>query len=223
MRWFSKLMLFAALVALIGGVMVSACTQDEDDEEESKYETVPIEVTVDELFDLSIGDQIGVARFRSKKGPTGLRVRAECYLETLSRFPDQKIDVKLELLNQDAAHEPMDPVEWVQDSNTKSFSFIIPVVETIPSILNFRVLVYSYIYSDELEQTLDDDTADDDTVDDDITDDDATDDDTADDDATDDDTSDDDDDDDEVEPEHIFEAEGIFLFVVNEGAPGTGD
>nr|HPM77600.1 hypothetical protein [bacterium] len=147
MRWFSKLMLFAALVALIGGVMVSACTQEEDDKEESKYETVPIEVTIDELYDLSVGDQIGVARFRSKKGPTGLRVRAECYLETLSRFPDQKIDVKLELLNQDAAHEPMDPVEWVQDSNTKAFSFIIPVVETIPSILNFRVLVYSYLYS----------------------------------------------------------------------------
>jgi len=218
------------VTVLVLAFLLVACETDDDEEDEDDYESVAIEVVTDQLYDLAIGEQIGIVRFRQKKGATGARVEGICSLESLSRFPDQRVDVRLELLNQDAARDEWEPVEWVQDTNEHTFYFIIPLVETIPVILNFRLLVYQYIYAGDDEYTLDDDTTadddttDDDTGDDDTGDDDSTDDDTGDDDVTDDDTGDDDDDDDTApEPDKTFEAEAVYLFIVNEGQPGTGD
>ena len=223
-----KASLCCVLVALliVPGLMLPACGQEDEEEEKDKYETIAIEVIKDELYDLPLGSEIGLAKFRQKKGATGSRVDGICFLETLSRFPDQKVNVKVELLNQDTTLDPYEPIEWVQDTNEETFYFVIPLVETIPTILNFRVLVHQYVYEDQQELTADDDTADDDMIDDDLADDDVVDDDVADDDAADDDAADDDAADDDTameEPDRIFEAEAIFLFVVDKGQPGIGD
>ncbi len=219
---------FVVIAVLLVAGFIVACASKDDENQEEEYVTEVITVTEDQIFDFAIGDEIGQVKFRRSTGSTGSRVDAICYLDTLSRFPDQKINVALELLNQDAAQSTWEPVEWVQDTNEKVFFFIIPLVETIPSILNFRLKVYQYEYDEDSSSTTDDDTIDDDTVDDDTVDDDTVDDDAVDDDTTDDDTTDDDEDDDADDdtsptPDRTFEAEAVFLFTVNEGQPGAAD
>ena len=214
MRIHARLLLVLVCLTLLFGLSLAGCTKAAEKKNEDKFETIPIKVTVDELYDMSICQEIGVAKFKPKEGSIGSRIEGSCFIETLSRFPDQKVRVKLELLNQDAAREMYPPLEWEQDTNEKFFYFVIPLVETIPTILNFRLLVYEYIYDEGSAQTAaDDDTTP--TVDDDTT---PADDDTA---VTDDDTLADDDT--SPVPSKRFEAEAVYLFVVNQGQPGAGD
>ena len=225
---------FALIAVLAPAALWTGCSVADPDEDEDDTVTVGIRVLRDEFFDLAEDEVIGQAKFNKHEGQVGVRVKSKVLIETLSRFPDQKIDVRLELQNQDAARDDWAPVTWVQDTNVENIDFFVPLVETIPTLLNFRLLVYYYTYEDEQalkaddatddddddddnddDDNDDDDNDDDDNDDDDATDDDATDDDAADDDATDDDTA--------PEPDRVFEAEAIFTFLVNRGQPGTGD
>ena len=198
-------------------VFFATCAIDEEPDEEDNTTTIDIKVLRDDFFDLAEDKIIGQAKFSEKSGQVGRRIKARVLIETLSRFPDQKIAVQLVLQNQDAAVSVYEPIQWVQDTNEESVEFVIPLVETIPVLLNFRLLAYQYTFNEAEPLKADDDTADDDTIDDDDNDDD---------DAVDDDTGGDDDtigDDDTPAPDRIFEAEGIFTFLVNAGQPGTGD
>jgi hypothetical protein len=232
--------LICILIALF--TVVFACTQDNKDEDEDEdILKTPLLVLQDDFFEFKKNDIIGKVEFRKNRGPVGSKVEAVCTIDTLRTFLEtfntQSISVKLIILNEDAVRETYTPIEWEQDANSHSFHFYVPLVETVPVLLNYRVLVYQYDgevdddVDDDTDDDLNDDTdddadddADDDTGDDD-SDDDADDDDTGDDDTGDDDVNDDVDDDTEGgEPTGpIFEAAGDFLFVINDGQPGTGD
>ena len=209
-NWLVLLFVLAALVALVG---FAACSVSDDEEEEDETATVEIKVVRDDFFDLAEDEIIGKALFNHTEGQVGLRIKSRILLETLSRFPNQRIDARLELQNQDAARSEYEPVGWVHDTNEEQIEFVIPLVETIPTLLNFRLLIYHYTYSDDQALKADDD--DNDATDDDDNDD------NDDNDATDDDN--DDDNDDTPEPDRLFEAEAVFTFLVNCGQPGTGD
>jgi hypothetical protein len=224
-----RLLLVSALLAM--PVWLAACSNEDDPEDEDDTSMIDIRVLEDDLFDLNEDDLIGKAKFSKKEGQVGVRVQSVVGINSLSRFPGQKIAVRLELLNQDAARTDWPPIEWVQETNEEELNFVIPLVETIPSLLNFRLYVYYYQFDDEDEKRADDDTTgDDDTTPADDDDDDTTpgdDDTTADDDddtpADDDDTTGDDDDDATPEPTRMFAAEGIYTFLVNRGQAASGD
>jgi hypothetical protein len=198
--------------ALIGCLVVLAavalwrCSPIESDEEDDLSVTMEVKVVRDDLFGLQEDKVIGEAKFDQKEGQAGLRIKSKITVETLSRFPEQRIAARLELQNQDAAREPWPAIEWTQDTNTQRLEFVVPLVETIPSYLNFRVVFY---YPQDESETAalraDDDTspADDDTT---PPDDDAS--------PTDDDTT---------PPPNAFEAEAVFEFLVNAGEPSTGN
>ena len=226
--------IICVLIALF--TVVFACTQDNEDEEEDEgILTTPLLVLQDDFFEFKKNDVIGKVEYRKNRGPVGSKVEAVCTIDTLRTFLEtfnsQAISVKLIILNEDAVRETYTPIAWEQDANSHSFHFYVPLVETVPVLLNYRVLVYQYDgevdddvdddidddLNDDLDDDVDDDTGDDDT-DDDTTDDDA-------DDDADDDVNDDVDDDTEGgEPTGpIFEAAGDFLFVINDGQPGIGD
>ncbi len=227
------------IILIVGFAFVFACTQDNNDEDDSDSSLkVPLLVLQDDYFDFQENDVIGNVEYWKSRGPVGSRVEAVCTIDTLRTFLEaynsQSISVKLILQNADAARGEFTPVEWDQDSNSHQFRFYIPLVETVPVLLNFRVLLYRYSddADDDVNDDADDDTdgakADDDTADDDTAspDDDTADDDTSDDDSADDDVNDDSDDDttdDDTASGPIFEAAADFLFVVNDGQPGTGD
>jgi len=155
-----------------------------------------------EPFGLADEEVIGHIEFGPASGQVGVRVTARVWIETLSRFPDQQIDMRLELQNQDAARESYDAITWTQDTNVEDIDFVVPLVETIPVMLNFRVLAYDYRYNKNGAAKADDDDA------------------TP---ADDDDNDNDDDNDVSVEPSRLFEAEAILIFKVDEGQPGAGD
>jgi hypothetical protein len=222
--------ILATLSAAAAAVAFLSCGPVDDKNEDDDTVTIDIKVLRDDLFGLNEKQVIGQAKFSRHDGPVGVMVRSKIFINTLSRFPDQRIGMRLELENQDAVLEEWPAVEWTQESNLKYVDFAIPLVATIPVQLNFRVLAYYY---GEEEQTAAYDTADDDAspADDDdddndnddnndVADDDATDDDAADDDAVDDDAGDDDT---SPLPDQYFQAEGIYLFVVDKGMPVTGD
>lgn len=217
------LLLAVGLLAL--GLSV-ACDNGEEDEDDDTSVTIDIKVLRDDFFDLTKDQVIGAAKFDKSRGQIGLRINSRIFVETLSRFPGQKIGARLELINQDAASEPWEATDWVQDTNIKDIDFVIPLVETIPVYLNFRILLYYYEYDAETaaagRQLADDDDDNDDNNDDNDDNDDNNDDNDADDD--DDDTTDDDTgDDDTPEPSRLFEAEAVFSYLVDKGQPGTGD
>lgn len=214
--WF----LLALLIAATGAILSvhGACTAEDDEEEEEDDTTlVDIKVLHDDLFGLADEEVIGQIEFGPDSGQVGVLVTARVWLETLSRFPDQQITMRLELQNQDAARESYEAIEWTQDTNVEDIEFVVPLVETIPVMLNFRVLAYDYRYDKRASLAADDDDATPADDDDDNDDDDAS---PADDDDND---ADDDDNDASPEPTRLFEAEGILLFMVDEGQPGAGD
>ncbi|MCZ7586128.1 MAG: hypothetical protein M5R36_23950 [Deltaproteobacteria bacterium] len=208
----------ALLLGLLAVSFVIACTQDnEEDDDGDDTRRIPILVLRDDLYNFQTDDVIGRVEFRKYRGPVGSLVEGVCRIDRLSRFEDVEANVKIFLRNQDAARISFEPVEWVQQENDRTFKFTVPLVETIPVILNFRVLVYD---GDALADD-DDDTGDDD-ADDDTGDDDTGDDDTTDGGPDDDDTAADDDAaaDEESYP---FEAAADMIFVVSSGAPAVGD
>ncbi|MBZ0270646.1 hypothetical protein K8I61_01310 [bacterium] len=234
----------AALFALAFVAAAFGCAQGNEDEDDgSSVIRVPLLVVRDDLFEFGADDLIGFMDYVKQRGPVGSRVDAVLQIDRLASFAadgqDRAIDVRVYLRNPDASRDGFTPLDFVQDSNRRTFHINVPMVETVPAILNFRVL--AYVYPDgqeppggEADDDLDDDADDDDTGGDDDTGDDddddaADDDDTSDDDDTDaddDDTGDDDDtdaDDDDADDFARFEAAADFLFVVNVGAPGVGD
>jgi hypothetical protein len=231
MRWRIYFFLLALAVVAAAIVVYLGCSADSTSSSNNNTVTVNITVLRDDLFGLNLNQVIGQAQFNPASGDVGVNVQGQVYLATLSRFPNQQINVAIELENQDAARQPWTAIQWVQQGNLENTNFPIPLVETIPTLLNFRVHVYYYQYANGT--TSDDDSspigavegspvADDDaspTDDDDDNDDDAS---PADDDASpaDDDSSPADDD---SSPSKVFDAEGVFLFLVNRGQPSTGN
>ncbi len=219
----------------------------------SSNQTITLDIAVqqDDLFGFKVNQVVGQARFDRVNGPVGLYVQGQVFINVLSQFPNQQINMRIELENQDASANPWPPIEWVQQGNLENVELVIPLVETIPSLLDFRVLAYYFENGsdDDASPTVgadeqspgDDDTspADDDATpsDDDASpaDDDAS---PADDDddddvsptdddiAPDDDASPADDDaspaDDDASPSKAFEAWAVYPFLVNEGGPTTG-
>lgn len=208
-----------------------SCAIDNEEDDDDKWTSGNILVQKDDIYTFRVDDSIGIVSFRKVKGPIGSRIDVICRINKLATFDERKINAMLYLVNDDAARGEFEPIEWVQEGNEKRFFFIIPLVETVPTLLTFRVLAY------EDSSAVDDDTTDDDATDDDddTTDDDTTDDDTTDDDTTDDDTTDDDDDsttdggndfslfEQTGDPAHAFSAWYDFVFAVSDGTPGLGD
>ena len=204
--WFAIFVITCMLFPLL-----SCVSDNEDDEEMEKWITRSIIVQNDDVYDFRAGDKVGNVRFRKYRGPVGSRVKAICRIDELSRFTDREIDVRLFLVNEDAVRQVYEPIEWLQEGNEKEFYFLIPVVETVPVLLDFRVMLYEGSVSGDDDDIVGDDDDDDDNDDDDDDDDD---------DAT---KAAADDDNDDADKEYGFEAWADFAFVVTEGTPGTGD
>lgn len=206
-----------SILLLIFGFLLScfACVSDnQDEDEDSKWTVKNIIVQKDDVYNFKVGERIGQVKFRKYRGAVGSRVNMVVRIDQLSQLDDRKANVRFELINQDALRIPFEADEWVQDGNEKTTYFIIPLVETVPVILDFRLVIY------EADGSADDD--DDDSGDDDDND--------ASDDDDDNDAADDDDDDDVATSATDAELAGFgfvswadFLFVVSEGTPGTGD
>ena len=225
----ARVLVVWATVMIVAGALLAACSQDNKDEDKVKR-TVKVKILVlrDGLFNFQVDDAIGEVEFSKYRGPVGSMVEAVARINNLSTFTDRKVNVRLELRNQDATKSGFEPIDWVQDANRRSFKFYVPQVETVPVLLNFRLRVYEFADGgtlppfgggDDVDDDTDDDVADDDAADDDA-DDDVDDD--ADDDA-DDDVDDDTDDDADAANEPEFEAAADFVFTVNSGGPGIGD
>jgi hypothetical protein len=212
-RTLLRIFLITSVFCAVSLAFASCSSNNSQDKTTKKWVYKSIVVQSDSIYDFQYGDKIGEVKFRKIRGPVGSVVYAVCRINELSRFDNRQVNVKFYLLNQDAARQPYEPIEWLQQGNELNFDFHIPVVETVPTLLNFRLLAYQ----DSAGSKADDDDNDDTAAADDDNDNDDT--------AADDDAADDDDNDDDtgVEPAHDFQAWADFVFVVNEGTPGTGD
>ncbi|MCB1152847.1 MAG: hypothetical protein H6684_04780 [Deltaproteobacteria bacterium] len=209
--WIVSAVVILALVMGLAGVV--ACSEDNsEDDSSSSLKRIPILVKQDDFFDFPEDEVIGRVEYTKTRGPAGSLIVANCVIDrltTIAEDPDNRaVNVRVELRNQDASREEFETLEWVQTSNEQVFEVYVPLVETVPVVLNFQLVV-----SRNDETAADDDDDDNDTADDDTTDDDTADDDTA--------ADDDDDDDDDGTP--IFKATADMTFVVSSGRPIIGD
>lgn len=211
---FSLLLLISAVA-----IMVYACSEDNsEDDGGTEWKVEEIVVDSDSLYTFHRGDVIGEVAILDWNGPIGARVRGVCRIDELSVFADRKVNVKIYVVNPDATRVNFEPVEWVQEENEKVFYYIVPPVETIPSFVNFRVLIYE---GDPLPPDADDDDDDNDDDNDDNDDNDNDDNDDDDNDNDNDDTTTDDDLDDT--PNYPFQAWANLIFKVDDGTPALGD
>lgn len=151
--------LLMALVAFYSGI--SCSTVKDSTTSTVDYVTLPIRVLTDEYYDFDKYDRIGVAIFQPIQGLVGVKVESESVVQVIGKFTDSKLKAKLFLMNGDAASEVFTPVEFEQSGSERRFNFIVPPVYTVPTYLNFRLLLYEY------RGETDDDTGDDDSGDDD--------------------------------------------------------
>jgi len=229
-----KILVIACMGILLaaGSYLLSCSTVNDQKAAESGVVTIPIRVFTDEYYGYNKNVGIGIAMFAPAQGLVGAKVEGESFVQVIGKFTNSQLKAKLFLMNKDAASNEFAPVDFLQNGAERRFSFIIPSVYTVPSILNFRLLLYEYREEGDDDTSADDDSAQDDdsTADDDTI---------ADDDTTqDDDTVSDDDsgvkgnlgtDDDSAEnngktidtglQNKGFEAAADFSYIVNRGGP----
>lgn len=131
------LIVFLASMALI----FSACSQSAEDDPEAKDDSVVLNIIVqnDNLFGFDLDEIIGRAFFSDSRGLVGSPVKVAITINEIERFDENDILVEVELENPEAIKLDEQYITHTFDNESSEFTFVIPQVLTVPTVLNYNV------------------------------------------------------------------------------------
>lgn len=138
-RWIIVISIFLTLIL----PLVFSCSQNEDEDPPPKDDSLVIHITVrhDDLFGFDLYEKIGRVFFSDSVGLVGSPITVALAIDEIDRFDDNVIDVRLVLENLDAIKTGEFSVDYELNGKDGEFSFIIPQIKTVPTLLNFKLFL----------------------------------------------------------------------------------
>jgi len=125
-------------------VFCSSCSQSDKEDPPPKDDSVVLHITVDhdDLFGFDLNEKIGRIFFSDTVGLVGSPVTAAISINQIDRFDENIINVSLVLENSNAIKLDEYSVDYEFKDEKGEFDFIIPQIKTVPTVLNFKLLLY---------------------------------------------------------------------------------